>query len=784
MYFPDSYFEDEVRDGFYVSSFMKRAWAAQLEVLDGIQKVCKKHHIQYFAEWGTLLGAIRHGGMIPWDDDFDICMTSEEYNKFLAVADELPNGCYVSDYRKKESYTDNMVTRVENSNLAIVSKEILQEFHGFPYIAGIDIFRLDSIPKSPKLQEEYRMVVLYIAGVIGLIGEKEKDEKSVSQNKINDYLRKIEKICGESIPRDEQIKKRLHYLLMEVAPAIYEDKAAEMITNLPKWSDNSDYQLPKVCFDESVSLPFENTEICVPVGYEELLQKKYGGIGYMKPVRIWDGHEYPYFRKLKKYLTANTALEFFEYDCSDDVLEIMEQSSIRNQNVKRDSLQQRIKGFLPLFQEAHQNLDLLIREENYSIFAELLEECQNTAIQIGTMIEEERGEGHSTVKILEEYCEILFRIHENLFGNGKEETIEIDLFFERLRQFEKQLEKSIENELKDRKEIVLIPYKAAYWNALESVWQAAMESTDTDVYVIPAPYYYKDDLGKEKMNEPHYEIEGYPEQVTITSYEKYNFEVHHPDTIIIQCPYDEFNFAMTIHPFFYVKNLKQYTNQLVYIPALMMDDIDVKDERAKEMLKAYCNMPGVVNADKVFVQSEQMKKIYVELLTDFAGEDTKEIWENKIYGIGSPVSDYELKVAKNDLGCPQDWLSVLKKTDGTWRKVVLYSTSASALLCHGEKMLDKMKQVIQAFREQQEDIALIWRPDRKAREMLRKSAPGLWQQYRDLVQKYKEEAWGIYDESPDAECAITLCDACYGDGGVVFNACRTRKKVIMLQRAE
>ncbi len=781
MEFADSYFEDEVRDGFYVSGFMKRAWAAQLEVLDGIQKVCKKHHIQYFAEWGTLLGAIRHGGMIPWDDDFDICMTSEEYNKFLTVADELPNGCYVSDYRKKESYTDNMVTRVENSNLAIVSKETLQEFHGFPYIAGIDIFRLDSLPKSEELQEEYRTVVLYIAGVIGLIEQKEKDEKSVSQNKINDYLRKIEKICGKSIPRDEQIKKRLHYLLMEVVPVLYKDKEAEMVTNLPKWSDESDYQLPKACFAESVSVPFENTEIRVPVGYEELLRKKYGGIGYMKPIRIWDSHEYPYFQKLKKYLTANTALEFFEYDCSDDVLEIMEQSGVRNQNVKKDSLQQRIKGFLPLFQEAHQNLDLLIREENYSLFAGLLEECQNTAIQIGSMIEEERGDGHSTVKILEEYCEFLFRVHENLFGNGEEETLEINEIFERLRQFEIQLERSIEDELKDRKEVVLIPYKPAHWNAMESVWQAAMESEDTDVYVVPAPYYYKDALGKEKMKELHYEIEGYPEQVTITSYEKYNFEVHHPDTIIIQCPYDEFNFAMTIHPFFYVKNLKQYTNQLVYIPALVMDDMDTKDERAKEMLKAYCNMPGVVNADKVFVQSEQMKKIYVELLTEFAGEHTESIWENKIFGMGSPVYDWENNFHKEDGEVPQEWLPVLQKTDGSWKKIVLYSTSASALLCHKEKMIKKIQEVFLAFKEYREEIAFIWRPDFKVRELLRKSHPGLWQQYRSLVQEYREEAWGIYDDSCEAERAIALCDACYGDGGTVINTCRTRKKPVKLQ---
>ena len=95
-----------------------------------------------------------------------------------------------------------------------------------------------------------------------------------------------------------------------------------------------------------------------------------------------------------------------------------------------------------------------------------------------------------------------------------------------------------------------------------------MEEEDTDVYVIPAPYYYKDPLGRTKKEEPQYEVDGYPAEVTITSYEKYNFEIHHPDVIVIQCPYDEFNYAMTLHPFFYASNLRKYTEQQM-LPILL-----------------------------------------------------------------------------------------------------------------------------------------------------------------------------------------------------------------------
>lgn len=99
------FLEDEIRDGFYIPTLGKRAWAAELIVLQEVDRICSKHHIKYFAAYGTLLGAIRHHGFIPWDDDMDIMMLRKDYEKFCKVAkEELPDGFEVTTFRNHENF--------------------------------------------------------------------------------------------------------------------------------------------------------------------------------------------------------------------------------------------------------------------------------------------------------------------------------------------------------------------------------------------------------------------------------------------------------------------------------------------------------------------------------------------------------------------------------------------------------------------------------------------------------------------------------------------------------
>lgn len=785
MEFADSYFEDEVRDGYYIPSVMKKAWAAELEVLAAFQEVCEKHNINYYAEWGTLLGIIRHGGMIPWDDDLDVCMKSADFKKFMAVADELPDECYAMDYHVDDG-TGNMVAKVSNSKVITIPQHVLEKYHGFPYVAGIDIFCLDFLPPDKEEEQAYRDLVSHLCGVINEV-TKERDGIQVDWDVINEYLRGIEDFFHIKFDRDKSIEIQLYDVLMDRLPSLYTEQEAKELTNLALWSSHEDYRLPKSCFVESVMVPFENMKIRVPIGYEELVQKKYG-TDYMNPVRSGGSHDYPYFEKIEKMLKEKTSVEIFEYKFSSEEIEQVEREREEERQNKKESLQEKTKAFLPLFKEAHESLIGLLLEGQFQTAVELMGDCQNAAIELGTMIEQECGEGHVTVSLLENYCELLFEINQRILQTVEEEkSFSIDEVQQELVSFEGQLTTSIEQNLRGKREVVFVPYKPEQWVTMMPSWKKAMEAENTDVYVIPAPYYYKDGFGEIKLDEMQYECEGYPEEVMLTSYEEYNFQVHHPDTIVVQCPYDDFNYALSIHPFFYVSNLKKYTEQLVYIPGLLMDEVSAGDERMRKMLRYYCNMPGVVHADKVIVQSDQMRDVYIELLTAFAGEDTKLVWEQKIESSDVLLQDDPLvreRRKREKLEVPQEWQSVLKTADGEWKKIILYTTSGGVIRMSGKKTVEKMRNVMKTFEENKDQVAVIWRPDPNVKNMIRKSDPGLWQEYRDFLQEYRQSGVGILDDTVTPQMAITLCDACYGDGGSIMNTCRERKKPVMIQNVE
>ena len=253
-------------------------------------------------------------------------------------------------------------------------------------------------------------------------------------------------------------------------------------------------------------------------------------------------------------------------------------------------------------------------------------------------------------------------------------------------------------------------------------------------------------------------------------------------------PYDNNNYVTSVHPFFYSENLKKFTDTLVYIPYFILGEIAPGNHLAVENMKHFCTTPGVFHVDKVIVQSENMKKIYVNVLTDFmkeqSGKDTREYWEKKILGLGSPKIDKVAATRKEDVVVPKEWLKVIEKADGSWKKIVFYNTSVQALLEHDGRMNRKIKDVLQVFKKYQEEIALLWRPHPLIEATLKSMRPRLWEEYKEIVDTYRAEGWGIYDDTADMDRAISLSDAYYGDKSSIMQLCQKMEIPVMMQNAD
>ena len=291
--FPEFYFRGEEREGFYIEEMMKRAWAAQIEVLEIIDRSCKEYDIQYFADWGTLLGTIRHKGFIPWDDDIDIVMKRDDYNRFLRIFNgERPDGCFLLSIYANEEYNE-IFARVVNSNYVNYTKEYLERWHGCPYAVGVDIFPLDKLPVD-KDEEDIQCSMLRM--LIKAIYSKDETEETI---------RIIEDMCGVTIDRT----KKIWHQLLRVADGVlqmYNDDGGDY-AELIYYLNRSSRRYKQEWYSESIRLPFETSEIPVPKEYDAVLRNMYGD--YEKPTQWTDGHNYPFYKKQQAVVDARLAKE-------------------------------------------------------------------------------------------------------------------------------------------------------------------------------------------------------------------------------------------------------------------------------------------------------------------------------------------------------------------------------------------------------------------------------------------------------------------------------------------
>lgn len=450
----------------------------------------------------------------------------------------------------------------------------------------------------------------------------------------------------------------------------------------------------------------------------------------------------------------------------------------------RKAQKQEILELVDTLYQAHEEIKQNIVAGRNASAQELLGQCQECAISIGTTVEKIERADHAAVSIAEEYCELLYRIYEEL-NNGDANANRVG---KALHKHLLKLENSIKNDIKVRKEIAFFPYKASMWDALESVYFAAKNDPDCDTYCVPIPYYDRNPDGS--PGTMYDERDQYPNDVETLDWQAYDFEERNPDIIFIHNLYDNCNLITCIHPRFFSKNLKLHTKTLIYVPYFILEEIEPGNQSAIDEIKHFCFLPGIINADRVIVQSENMRRIYISeyakqaKLCGLGREHTdKDMLLNKFWGTGSPKYD---KAACSDncfADLPSEWKSMIQKKDGGRKKVIFYNTSVGALLTYSEKMLEKMERVFALFRERQEQIILLWRPHPLIQSTVSSMRPQLWVKYEEILKRYREEGFGIYDDSSELNRAIAASDGYYGDASSVVQLYKKTGKPVLMQTA-
>ena len=303
--FPDDFFKGEERNGFYIEPLMKMAWAAQLEVYAHVKKICEDHGLKHYTDFGTTLGAVRHKGFIPWDDDFDITMFRKDAMQFIRYAKtELPEGYAVINCRDIGNY-GQMIIRVTNSTAIRFDEEFRKENHGFPFSAGIDIFILDYIPDDPE-QFDLMKNLLQIARAALISYYHYEDYTDEMREK---FITPLKESLGVEFDLSGDMIQQTAKLIDSISAMYGPDESSRVgIPYRLTYLSDEIVIHPVKYYEDVIYQPFETITVPVPVGYHELLAQEYGD--YTK-YSVYPAHDYPFYgpqmKLLKQWLAERGA---------------------------------------------------------------------------------------------------------------------------------------------------------------------------------------------------------------------------------------------------------------------------------------------------------------------------------------------------------------------------------------------------------------------------------------------------------------------------------------------
>ena len=181
-----------------------------LEIVKEVINLCEKHGLTYYMLGGTMLGAVRHGGFIPWDDDIDLGMFRDDYEAFLIYAEELPKHLKVVNYRNSPSY-QYYITRVLDTKTKVVEERIGNDNKYTN--ASIDIFPIDGTPNNKFLRKIHYTRILYHRALMSLCYKDSIDRKRPRSSAEKALLWVLEKLPIEKMTSAYKQKDKIDKLL-------------------------------------------------------------------------------------------------------------------------------------------------------------------------------------------------------------------------------------------------------------------------------------------------------------------------------------------------------------------------------------------------------------------------------------------------------------------------------------------------------------------------------------------------------------------------------------------
>ena len=266
----EDFFKTEVRDGWTVTEKVKKNWALCLDLYKNFKSICGKYDLKHFVIGGTLLGAVRHKGFIPWDDDFDMAMPRADYDKLTA----LPESVFNEPYFLQTPFTDEgyfySYSRLCNYHATAINWHF--RYNRFNLGAFIDIYPLDKCKLETRKENEAK-VYEFIMKCSALMRLTNPDPPESDKQRFQKWL------MGET-----RTGKELYCEIQRIASQ-YENENLDLLgacAVTPYKAEKLTWRADS--FKESVELEFEGIKVTAPIGYDEVLKVNFGDYMIFPPL--------------------------------------------------------------------------------------------------------------------------------------------------------------------------------------------------------------------------------------------------------------------------------------------------------------------------------------------------------------------------------------------------------------------------------------------------------------------------------------------------------------------